>query len=161
MTQNVEVIDQLLAQWKEKAVAYYRLLKKELAKVSHADYSENSTAREQNEAMHEAHLRKKEWAVEHSKSTMDILSYTGIYFEEHLQKVLNRDVETKRKTLISRIEKKAGKIIDVDGLHIAENGEINGVIVGSLSTVEVQTITAGGWNVQMLHYRVLVKVIKE
>ena len=37
------------------------------------------------------------------------------------------------------------------------NGEINGWVEGDKSNVSVETITAGGWNIQCRHFRVLVR----
>jgi len=51
-------------------------------------------------------------------------------------------------------------IIDASGLSIDNQGELNGVIKGSITNVYVFTISAGGYNIQCLHYRVLIKPIK-
>lgn len=74
-----------------------------------------------------------------------------------LNKLLDRDVEAKRNMIIARVEEKAGEIQDASGLYVAMNGEINGVIVGSKGNVVVETIGAGGYNIQRFHFRVLVK----
>jgi hypothetical protein len=74
---------------------------------------------------------------------------------------LTKDAESRKVTLIARVEKKAGKIIDASGLYMGSDLEINGVIVGDQNTVKVQTITAGGHSIQIAHYRVLVNVKKK
>jgi len=74
--------------------------------------------------------------------------------------LLDKEVDRKREALITRVEKKAGRIIDASGLRVGDDGEINGRIKGEENTVNINTITAGGYNIQCLHYRLLVKVIK-
>jgi hypothetical protein len=44
-------------------------------------------------------------------------------------------------------------------LRIDSIGEINGIIQGTISNAKVRTITAGGYNIQCFHYRVLVNKI--
>jgi hypothetical protein len=74
--------------------------------------------------------------------------------------LLDKEVDRKREALITRVEKKAGRIVDASGLRVGDDGEINGRIKGEENTVNINTITAGGYNIQCLHYRLLVKVIK-
>ena len=94
---------------------------------------------------------------QNNKVASNIYDYGKQYWNEKLNKMLDKEVENKRKTLIVRIEKKAGKIQDAGCLFIGINGEINGSIKGDKATVQVETIYAGGFNIQCLHYRVLVK----
>jgi hypothetical protein len=82
--------------------------------------------------------------------------YTFCGYEEKLKKMLDSEVTSKRKTLTTRVQEKAGDIKDARNLTIGVNGELNGYIIGSKGNVRVQTIYAGGYNIQCLHYRVLV-----
>ena len=82
---------------------------------------------------------------------------TFIRAKNYLDEVLTKEVESKRAKLIARVEKKTGKITDASALRIGANGELNGVVKGEKDIAEVNTITAGGYNIQCLHYRVLVK----
>lgn len=77
--------------------------------------------------------------------------------DSFLEKFLDKEVEVKKATLIEKIEAKAGTIIDADKLYIGADGSINGYVLGSIKQVQVETIYAGGYNIQCLHYRVLVK----
>lgn len=70
------------------------------------------------------------------------------------------DMVMKYNTLIKRITKDVGEIIDASGLRIGNNGEINGYIYGTKGAVEIETISAGGWNIQCFHFRVLIKKLK-
>ena len=94
------------------------------------------------------------------KITYDVYTYQGKWDDEKLNKILDKDVQNKYNDLVSRITDKAGVIQDASGLYIAGNGTVNGVVVGDKNKVKVETILAGGYNVQILHYRVLVNVIK-
>lgn len=77
--------------------------------------------------------------------------------ESILNDILDHQVKQRKLLLIGRITKKAGNIIDASGLYIAANQEINGTVIGDKETVNVTTVLSGGYNVQCLHYRVLVK----
>jgi len=59
-------------------------------------------------------------------------------------------------TLVYRVSAKVGKITDAKGLTIGMNGELNGLVIGDKDSATVTTILAGGYNIQCLHYRVLV-----
>lgn len=72
---------------------------------------------------------------------------------------INNEKEAKRQYFYLRINEKAGNIMEAKNLRIGANGEINGTIVGDKATVSVTTITAGGYNIQCLHFRVLVHII--
>jgi hypothetical protein len=98
------------------------------------------------------HMIKK-WEQMIGKTNISIIQHD----DQWIEKFLDREVEAKKQNLITRITKKAGNILDASGLYIANNGEINGLIKGDIKTVKVETITAGGYNIQCYHFRVLVK----
>lgn len=181
--ESLVVVEEFLAQWKERARKHYLDLMEEYwveYKKKHEISAENlrcirSTFSNKlvysEEKIEEIlkltneydlrgyqsevnYMRFKIWKNKHSKVDIDIASRNDI---EYLEKFLNREVESKRETLMARVEKKAGNIIDAKGLYIGVNGEINGFVVGSVGRVEVRTIYAGGFNIQCLHYRVLIK----
>lgn len=82
-------------------------------------------------------------------------------FYEKLNKLLEKEVEHKYKDLVNRITKVVGEIEDVDNLSIGrQNGEINGIIKGSKGKATIETVSAGGYNIQCFHYRVLIKEVK-
>ena len=93
--------------------------------------------------------------------TMDIVGYSRDINKidyDKLNKMLDAEVERKYEDLVNRVTAKAGIIEDVSSLRIgSQNGEINGFVKGSKRIVEVETISAGGYNIQCFHYRVLVK----
>lgn len=102
--------------------------------------------------------RFKEWLSLHTKTDISIIE--GMGDPNHIERVLDRDVIVKKKSFIAKIEAKAGKLVDVKGLSVGVDGSLNGIAIGSERSVKVESILAGGYNVQCLHYRVLVKPIK-
>lgn len=80
--------------------------------------------------------------------------------EEMLNKYLKEEKTRKYQDLVKRVTEKVGDILDASGLRIGkQNGEINGIVTGSKGQAKVETISAGGWNIQVYHYRVLVHKI--
>lgn len=77
--------------------------------------------------------------------------------EARMLKMADDDVSYKREDFLFRIEEKAGRILDASELKVGINGSVNGWVKGEKKSVEVETILAGGYNIQCLHYRVLVK----
>ena len=84
------------------------------------------------------------------------MQYHRHELDDWLEKHVRKDAETFCKKLMNRVEKKCGNIVNVDDLHL--NGtELNGIVIGDKGIANVYTILAGGYNVQCLHQRVLVK----
>ena len=82
-------------------------------------------------------------------------------FTEKLNKILDDEVTNKYKDLVRRITKVVGEIQDVSNLSIgSKQGEINGTVKGTKGIATVDTISAGGYNIQCFHYRVLVHKVK-
>lgn len=73
-----------------------------------------------------------------------------------------KDNETKAHELVLsfyyRTKDITGDIIGWDNLYYS-NGALNGYVEGVDGTAKVETIIAGGWNIQRLHVRVLVHKI--
>ncbi len=81
--------------------------------------------------------------------------------KEKLAKVLADEKIRKYEDLVNRITSIVGTIQDAKGLSIGnQNGEINGFVIGDKGKANVETISAGGYNIQCFHYRVLVHKIK-
>lgn len=77
-----------------------------------------------------------------------------------LNKILDDDVKVKRTQFMLRIKEVIGDIKDLKFLHISPKGEINGIAKGVKCDAKVETITAGGYNIQCFHYRVLVNAVR-
>lgn len=80
---------------------------------------------------------------------------------EKLNKMLAREKENKYFDLCNRISEVVGEITDARGLSIGrQHGELNGVVDGTKGSARIETIGAGGYNIQCFHYRVLVHKIR-
>ena len=75
---------------------------------------------------------------------------------ETLYKLNRSSIEWDVYDLMWRVLDKCGKIVDADDLHY-HKGHINGWIQGTEDKVYVESIFAGGYNIQRLHIRTLVK----
>lgn len=80
--------------------------------------------------------------------------------QQHLEADMEREMRSRMLDLAQRIGEHVGKITDAQGLHI-QNGEIAGVIYGEKGSVSIQTIGAGGYNIQRFHFRTLVHPIEQ
>lgn len=80
--------------------------------------------------------------------------------EEELEKILLKDITSRYFQLIDQITKYTGKIQDASDLSIGNKGDLNGIITGEDGKAKVETISAGGYNIQCYHYRTLVNPIK-
>lgn len=76
---------------------------------------------------------------------------------EELKKGNSEDAHQSVINLVDRVENKVGKVTDWSGIHFGMNGMLNGRVTGNLDSVYVETIPAGGYNIQRFHYRVLLK----
>ena len=83
---------------------------------------------------------------------------------EEAQAKLERDLiqEANRKYdfIIERTNAIVGTITDASNLEIGEKQDLNGYIIGTKGTAKVQTIGAGGYNVQCFHFRTLINQMK-
>jgi hypothetical protein len=78
---------------------------------------------------------------------------------EWLNKVLEEEKRAKMIDLINRITAVVGTIVDASNLRVSEKGNLDGIIIGDVAKAKIETIGAGGWNVQCFHYRTLVNKI--
>lgn len=76
---------------------------------------------------------------------------------EWLDKTLTQEMNSKLLDLMARVTKITGTITDAN-LYV-NKGDLNGNVTGERGIANVYTIEAGGWNVQRLHLRVLVRKI--
>lgn len=80
---------------------------------------------------------------------------------ERLQELLDREADRKYDFIIFRTANIVGEITDASYLHIGEKGDLNGYIIGTQGSANVQTIGAGGYNIQCFHFRTLINRRKE
>lgn len=108
---------------------------------------------------------KKEYKALGYKEFVDKYKYTS-YIHMNMEKkefvkINTKDAETLILNFIKRVEDKAGEIKDCSNLIVTEgNGGysvINGFVEGTKGKAVVESIGAGGYNIQKYHIRVLVK----
>ena len=151
MENNLVEIKEFINQWKEKAIAYYHQeiesCKEDLKKA----YSLSDNY-EYKRAISEIKERYAQVIIDLARPG----NYSPKDREEKLMKIINREAEAKEKILINRVNKEVGTIVKALNLKVGFNGELNGVIQGENGKCKIETIYAGGYNVQCLHFRVLV-----
>ena len=75
---------------------------------------------------------------------------------DKLEKDLQAEWERKYDFIIDRTNEIVGKITDASNLTIGNKDDLNGYIIGTKGTAKVQTIGAGGYNIQCFHFRTLI-----
>lgn len=79
---------------------------------------------------------------------------------ELLDKDLEKDANAKYDDIINRANAICGTITDASGLYIGSKGDIDGFVVGDRGKAYIQTIGAGGYNIQCFHFRTLIHEVK-
>ena len=80
--------------------------------------------------------------------------------EEWLERTMEEEKRAKLLDLIGRIMSTVGTITDASALYIGPEGDINVYIVGTEGKAKIQTIGAGGYNIQCFHFRTLIHEYK-
>lgn len=75
---------------------------------------------------------------------------------DYLCKTIEEEKQALLADLIYRITAVVGNIVDCSGLHIGRTGMIEGVIIGNTGKARIETISAGGYNIQRFHFRTLI-----
>lgn len=76
--------------------------------------------------------------------------------EELLKKTLEKEAQAKYEDLCNKISAVVGEIEYVSNLKVARDGQLNVIVKGTKGSAKVETIEAGGYNIQCFHYRTLV-----
>ena len=79
---------------------------------------------------------------------------------EKLHKELEQEKKAKYDDIINRANKICGTITDATGLCVGEKGELNGLVIGDRGNARINTIGAGGYNIQCYHFRTLIHEAK-
>ena len=77
-----------------------------------------------------------------------------------LEKEMEQEKRAKLLDLTQRIMKVVGRITDAQNMRIGKKGDINGYIEGTEGKAKVETIGAGGYNIQCYHFRTLIHEFK-
>ena len=167
-SRNVAVIIEFLDRWQRRVYAHYEKMhpafleaRKELYKID-SDYCDwyNKYGFRAPKEEREARRNEKRRAEKEFGATWGwieaYVAYDGKLDTERLLKDLKEEADRKYDFIIERTNAIVGKITDAAGLTIGAKDDLNGYIVGERGVAKVQTIGAGGYNIQCFHYRTLI-----
>lgn len=80
---------------------------------------------------------------------------------ERLEKDIAEESNRKYDFIIDRTNRIVGQITDASNLSISDNGELNGIVIGTRGKAHVKTVGAGGYNIQCFHFRTYIKECKD
>lgn len=162
--EKVEVIWNFLLSYKEEMRKYIienAALFRKLYEKREEEYLKVKDQYEAHYNYKNNYLARLKWEEKYYKDIHTLtkqLSSCGYRLdEERLEKILQQDIESKYKNITAKVEKKCGEIVDASHLSIGHDGSLNGYIIGTKDKAYVETIYAGGYNIQCLHYRVIVR----
>ena len=148
MENNLYEIKEFIIKWKENAIRWYLTNfetyieeYREATKKSTEDY--RKFIRSAREKYGTLIIESRSYGIEKGK--------------ERIIKAIEKEAIEKEKKLIARVNKVVGKIIEPIHLRVGVNGDLNGAIRGENGICWIETIYAGGYNIQCLHYRVLIR----
>lgn len=150
MENNLKEIKDFINQWKVRAIDYYKNALVEYKKEKQELKYFNVWNGDYNKKMRELIEKYGKWVVG------DLALRSPKDAEEQIIKNIERDAIAKEQMLIKRVNKAVGTIVKSITLNVGVNGELNGIIEGVNGKCKIETIYAGGYNIQCLHYRVLV-----
>ena len=81
--------------------------------------------------------------------------------ETKLKSDLEKDAAAKYDDIVERTNYIVGTIEDASKLRVGAKGELNGFVIGSKGIAKVETIGAGGYNIQCFHFRTLIHKVNE
>lgn len=176
MENNLQEIQEFINKWKERAINYYtenityyhkkdREKDRELCNFHNNHYlilkERNITEEQYKEEYKKLKKEYKELEYEMEdrltrRFAQDIYWYGLNTCLERMKKAIEKEAIKKEQLLIFRVNKAVGSIKKAITLKVGVNGELNGIIEGENGRCKIETIYAGGYNIQCLHYRVLV-----
>ncbi len=166
-SRNVKVINDFLDKWFEECVKWFD---SEYEKYKEAEKDYNRRQREfiqhfnsirnpeERKAVREARSAE---AKEFKKAWTHVTQFDhgSLPWRETMLKDMEAERIRKYDDIIERTNEIVGQITDASFLHISPEGNLNGIIEGTKGRANVQTIGAGGYNIQCYHFRTLIHKI--
>lgn len=170
-SRDVEVILQFLEMWKGLVKNFYQeslpkwIEARDAYWTANHDYCEEFNRGEWRRTGDKTKLDELKKVEKSAKAKFQSFGFLDPYIIGHsevsldldkIQKDLDREANCKYDFIIERTNKIVGQITDASHLGISPKGDLNGVIHGTRGTATVQTIGAGGYNIQCYHFRTLI-----
>lgn len=174
-SKNIPAIIDFLNNWGEKIYSYISNglveVYKQLDRIrSYKAYSDdfNRESKIYNEMIHGKHEYKevngKRVKVKSQVGQYEyVLSYMHYNIKtslKDLKNLIEKEKNSKYNFIIERTNKIVGEITDASNLRVGEKGDLNGIIIGTKGKASVNTVGAGGYNVQEFHFRTLIKEVR-
>ena len=184
-SRDVAVILEFLENWKKRVTEFYlsrfegyaeaeEQYRKDLKELDNLDYWDLRKLRRENPSAYNEYQNKIDEFKKEYRNAYGFLepyvervfnSETNLYDkfvfnEEKLAKELDLEAKRKYDFIIERTNAIVGQITDASNLYIGAKGDLNGYIIGTKGTAKVQTIGAGGYNIQVFHFRTLINKMK-
>lgn len=165
-SRNVTAILEFLEGWKKRMREYYtnmipRYLK---ARAEYYEqkriYGEYYRFREERAAKEKEYRKIRKEFRETWGFMEEYIPYGDKFDWERFEKNIKKEAERKYDNIIERTNEIVGTITDATGLRVGYKGELDGFILGERGKAKVQTIGAGGYNIQCFHFRILVHEVK-
>lgn len=134
MVKGWEIIDQFIEEMKQDDIAYFIKLKQLKKEIGYNAWV------------------KKVADGEITKTDSAIIRNS----DEYIKDLVEKDAEARKIKIQKQVAEKVGNILECD-LQRNENGGFDGKIRGDKGQIYIETIVAGGYNIQRAHYRTLIK----
>lgn len=183
-SRNVKVILEFLENWKKRTTEFYgttfeaypeahEAFTEEMKQFKLDYFEERKLKRENHEEWRKYDMAKKSLIEAFQSRFGHVEPYVSRAFNPDTQRYdrfafdwekFNKDIteEANRKYdfIIERTNAIVGRITDASNLRIGAKGDLNGYVIGDRGTAKVQTIGAGGYNIQCFHFRTLINPMK-
>lgn len=162
-SEKIEKIKQAIETWKERLVKENLILNKienlpeslkTMSEFLNKTWYEYEINRKYNLKKEYESLSYKEFFQKYSVEAYNHIHRT----DEEIERRVKLDVKFSILDLLNRVSEVAGEVEDWNNVRWVGKA-LNGTLKGSKNNVRVETIEAGGYNIQRFHYRVLIHKI--
>ena len=171
-SRNVQALMDFLETWKAESIRWF-LEEKEKYEAAKAEYlAKDRELTDKYNSRRRLNLSKEEIRTlldegrdlrkrfQEAWTHVTQFNHGLLSWEETLEKDLEIEKNRKYDDIIERTNKIVGEITDASNLKVGAKQDLNGYIVGTRGTAKVETIGAGGYNIQRFHFRTLIHEVK-